>query len=91
MTAPRSSAATELGVARVVKKSKGSSGKKKTPDGTKHKSAITGRYVTKGHGKSLPKTTVYERSRKGAGRDAGDVAYVFMERYPDTFLVLSIR
>ncbi len=75
----------------MVKKSKGSSGKKKSPDGTKHKSAITGRYVTKGHGKSSPKTTVNERSRKGAGRDAGEFADRFMERYPDTFHELSKR
>lgn len=70
----------------MARKAKGSgkSGKGKT------RSAMTGRYVTKSHGKSSPRTTVRE-GRKGATRDAGEFADRFMERYPDTFHELSKR
>ncbi len=46
-------------------KSKGSGGKGKSSKGTgKFRSAISGRYVTAKHGKSNPRTTVKESSKK---------------------------
>lgn len=71
----------------MARKAKGTgrkSGKGKT------RSATTGRYVTKSHGKSSPRTTVTE-SRKEATQDAGEFADRFMKRYPGTFHELSKR
>ena len=52
-------------------KGKGSSGYSrvsKSSSGAKYRSAVTGRYVTKEHGKSSPKTTVKESPSARARR-----------------------
>ncbi len=51
----------------------------------KDRSAVTGRYVVKGHGQRNPKTTTRERSK------ASQFADNFIERHPDTFHELSKR
>ena len=42
------------------KSSSKSSGCRKSPSGGKHRSAVSGRYVTSKHGKANPRTTVKE-------------------------------
>ncbi len=65
-----------MGVVRVAKV-KGSGGEKSGKGSGKHRSAISGRYVTAKHGKSSPRTTVKEspsaraRSIKGKLREQG--------------------